>query len=318
MPADRPVASAARMDPAHYTPSGMPAHMRCYLPHAGPGLGVGAAGKVGLLELELAPVAGTTRVKRQYCQAPLYLYRPIHLDPGRPDMAFVYLQQSGDGLVQGDRYRLDITCAPDGAAHITTQTPTKVFRSSHGITTQVINLSVAERAIVEYLPDPIVPCRGSRLFQRTTLTIDPTATVIWGEALLPGRVAHNEWHAYDDFWAETQVQRPDGSMLFTDQLRLQPATDPASLTLLGGHDVIGTLYVVTDAARPTDLVTSLRAALPVADGLAIGVSELPNDCGVSVRVFARSSAQVQTAMRDAWDVARRATLGLPAPELRKS
>jgi urease accessory protein len=68
-----------------------------------------------------------TRVQWQYQRAPLYIYRPIYLDAGRPDMAFVFVLQSGDGLVQGDRYRVDIDCAPGAAAHITTQAATNVF-----------------------------------------------------------------------------------------------------------------------------------------------------------------------------------------------
>jgi urease accessory protein len=42
-------------------------------------------------------------------------------------MAYVFVLQSGDGLVQGDRYRVDIDCAPGAAAQITTQAATNVF-----------------------------------------------------------------------------------------------------------------------------------------------------------------------------------------------
>jgi urease accessory protein len=61
---------------------------------------VGAAGKIGLLDLTLGPHRGVTRVERHYQRLPLHVYRPIYLDEGRPDMAFLFVQQFGDGLVQ--------------------------------------------------------------------------------------------------------------------------------------------------------------------------------------------------------------------------
>ena len=76
------------------------------------GLPVGAPGKVGVLELALARRGGTTRVVHQHQRAPLHVYRPIHLDANLPEMAFVFVQQFGDGFVDGDRCRIAIDCAP--------------------------------------------------------------------------------------------------------------------------------------------------------------------------------------------------------------
>ncbi|HKC29266.1 MAG TPA: urease accessory protein UreD, partial [Jatrophihabitans sp.] len=193
-----------RADPAWYTPADLPAEFESFTGPVVGGLGAGAAGKVGTLDIALAPHNGVTRIERLHQRAPLHIYRPIYLDPNLPGMAFVYLQQFGDGLVQGDRYRIDVTCAPGTAAHVTTQAATKVFTSRTDYVTQLVNLRVAADAVLEYLPDPVVPFRGSRLFQRTCVQADPAATVIVGEVLAPGRVAHGEAHAYDIYWAETE------------------------------------------------------------------------------------------------------------------
>jgi urease accessory protein len=318
-PAGR-VAGPDRQDPAWYSPSQLPAEFAALDAAVQGGLGVGAAGKVGLLELALAPSGGRTRVQRQYQRAPLYLYRPIYLDGARPEMAFLYVQQSGDGLVQGDRYRIDIDCAPGTAAHVTTQAPTKVFLARQNFATQLVNLTVGAGAVLEYLPDPVVPCRGSRLFQRTCLTAAPDATVIMGETLLPGRVAHGESHAYDRYWAETEIRRPDAAgPLCADVLRLSPAggAHPRSIGLLGGHDVVGTLHVVTARLTPPALVTLLRHALADCPDVLAGVSELPGGAGASARLLGPTGRAVQAAMRAGWHAARLALLGAPAPDLRK-
>lgn len=282
-------------------------------------LPVGAPGKAGVLEMTLAPSGGTTRVHRQYQRSPLYVYRPIHLDPGRPDMAFVFVQQSGDGLVQGDRHRIDVHCAPGSAVHITTQAATNVFRARQSFATQVVNLRADAGAVLEYLPDPLVPFRGARLFQRTCVTADPSATVIFGETMLPGRVAHGEEHAYDVVCCETELRSPDGRLQFADVLRLDRAggDDPQSPGMLGGRGVVATLFVVTAELDPSATVSLLRESLAVCPDVLAGASELPGRGGAVARILGPSSKPVKHAMRSAWNAVRVAALGVPAPDLRK-
>jgi urease accessory protein len=308
-----------RDDPSWYAPSDLPDELSAFDDSLREALGVGAAGKVGLLDVALSPHAGVTRVHRHYQRAPLHVFRPIYLDDARPDMAFLYLQQSGDGLVQGDRYRVDIDCEPGSATHVTTQAATNVFGARQSFASQLVNLRVGAGAVLEYLPDPVVPFRGSRLLQRMCLTVDPTATVILGETLLPGRVAHDEAHVYDVYWSETQVRRPDDTLLFADLLRLNPGAGerPTSIGLLGGHSVVAALYVISGQTEPADLVAVMRTALAAHAEVLAGASELPNGCGVAARLLGPSSKAVQAALRTAWNAARLELLGAPAPNLRK-
>ena len=110
--------------------------------------------------------------------------------------------------------------------------PPRCSAARQNFATQLVNLDVAAGAVLEYLPDPVVPCRDSRLFQRVIVTADPDATVILGETLLPGRVAHGEANVYDLYWSETEIRRPDGRLLFADVLRLNP-TGGAPATSIG-------------------------------------------------------------------------------------
>ena len=280
-------------------------------------LGAGTPGKLGVLDLSLVAVNGVTRVSRQLQRAPLHLFQPIYLDAGLPGMAYLYLQQAGDGLVQGDRYRIGIACGDDTEVHITSQTPTKVFAARQDYVSQLVDLTVGADAYVEYLPDAVVPCAGSRLFQRTRLTVDRTSTVLIGDALLPGRVAYGESHAYDLYWSELEVyDATDGELLFADAQRIQPGGDAPSLAVLAGYAVLATFHVVTRKAPPAELVTELRS-IPRESGVLVGATELPNSCGVTVRVLADTSEQIRTQLRTVWDTVRRMLVGCGAPDLRK-
>ncbi|HET7094217.1 MAG TPA: urease accessory protein UreD [Thermomicrobiales bacterium] len=310
-------AACARHDPRHYTPPDLPPDLRRMAGRVVP-LDVGAPGKVGLLELEMAPVAGKTRITRRYQQAPLYIFSPLYIDPARPDMAFVYLLHQGGGIVQGDRYRFDLVCKPGVAAHVTTQAATKLYRMERDFATQWTEIAVGADAVLEYLPDPVIPFRDARFHQRTRLVIDPTATAIVGETLLPGRVAYGERHAYTLFTSRTDAVAPDGSLLFADRIAFDPTRRPLQTPgRLGPYDVFATLFVAAPRPAPAELVARLRAALaPHADVLA-GASELPNQCGAAVRILGPSSLPVKRAFDAAWRAARLATLGVPPPDRRK-
>src|SRR5262249_15948477 len=111
---------------------------------------------------------------------------------------------------------------------------------------------------------------------------------------------------------------PDGTLLFVDVLRLRPTDGegPRSLGLLGGKDVLATLHILTQHAPAPELVEILRCALADGDVLA-GVSELPNACGATVRLLGQTSKAVRAGLADAWNAARLALLGAPAPDLPK-
>lgn len=312
-------AAVPRDDRRWCTPWGMPEEVTALDGPLRDALAVGAAGKIGLLDLTLGRHGGVTRVERHYQRVPLHVYRPIYLDEGRPDMAFLFVQQHGDGLVQGDRYRIDIDCGPGSATHVTTQAATNIFGARENFATQLVNLRVHAGAVLEYLPDPVVPFRGSRLFQRTCVTADPDATVILGETLLPGRVAHGESHAYDLYWAETEVRRPDETPVFADVLRLNPGRgeSPRSAGVLGPFDAIATLYVISNRCEPAELVRLVRESLIDSPEVLAGVSELPNGCGVTLKLLGPTSKTLHATLRTAWNVTRVELLGVPAPNLRK-
>lgn len=312
-----PAPIRALADPAWYTPADLPPELAAHqreIDH----LGVGCPGKVGVLELGLSPVAGVTRVFRHFQQLPLYVFHPLYPDRALPGMAFFYALQAGEGIVEGDRYRLDLDCAPGTMAHFTTQAATKIFRMDHNFASQVVNLTAGAGAFVEYLPDPVLPFRGSRFCQRMRVTADLEADVIIGEILLPGRVARGEAHAYAFYCADLEVLRPDGKLLFADRLKLAPGcASPRSPGLLGGYDVLATFYVVTTRA-PIALADRLHHCLAMRPEVLAGVSALPNGCGVAVRALGHTSAAVTTAMRAIWNEARLALRGAPAPDLRKA
>jgi urease accessory protein len=236
-------------------------------------------------------------------------------------MAFIFVHSSTATASFGATRIASTSTAPGSAVHITAQAATKIHAARQNYPAQLVNLraGAGAGAVLEYLPDPVVPFRGSRLFQRLCLTVHDEASVILGETLLPGRTAHGEAHAYDLYWAETEVRRADGTLLFADALRLHPGggDNPTSIGLLGGHDQVATLYVISRRPDPASTVSLLRATLDSIRGVVARRSELPWGCGAAVRLLGSTSKAVQHALRTEWNAARLALHGVPAPDLRK-
>ncbi len=306
-----------RDDPRHYSIADLPAEFAAFeSPVAG--LGVGQSGKVGLLELRFAPIGGMTRITRHFQHFPLQVFRPIYLDPHQPGTAFVYVMSHG-GILQGDRYRLDLICEPGASAHVTTQSATKIYRMESNYATQVLRLSAGAESFLEYLPDAVIPFRDARFHGRNLLTVDPTATVIFGEMLLPGRVAYGENHDYTLFCSETEARGTDGALLFCDTLKFMPQNEPKhSPGRLGRHAVLATLYVISRRVPARGLSERLHQRLTTLPGITGGASELPNNCGAWVRILGADSIGVSAALHAAWDEARLALTSAPAPNRRKT
>ena len=285
-------------------------------------LGPGSAAKVGILELGFEVLGGRTELVERFQKAPLHIVKPLWYDPNLPEMAFLILMSSGGGIAQADRYRTDVRCGPDTLVHLTTQAATKVYRMEHDYATQLVNIDAGPGAYVEYLPDPLIPFKDARYYQRTEVTVAPGGTVVLGDTLTAGRLARNERHQYRVLATDLRIGRPDGRLLAVDTLRLQP-DDPGSGSegvlgpgVLAGYDHVASLFVVTDRRPADEVADTLHRAL-VGTGLPYGVSVLPHDCGAWLRLVGDSPVEVARAQRTAWDAVRRLLIGQPAPDLRK-
>jgi len=133
--------------------------------------------------------AERSSVHRARPAGPLRLLCPQR--PGRA--AWVVAGNLGGGLVDGDDLALDVTVDAGALCVVTTQASTKVYR---GQTRQRTTVRVAAGGAAIVAPDPVVPFRGARFAQTTTVELAADASLILVDTLTAGRVAHGErWSA---------------------------------------------------------------------------------------------------------------------------
>jgi urease accessory protein len=187
-------------------------------------MAVGKTGKLGILKLDLEKdkLSNRTIIKNQYYRVPLCIKRALYIEESCPEMAYVYIISPSGGVLQGDRYRIDITLRNAALSHITTQSATRVYKMNSNFGTQIVNLNVDENSYLEYIPDQIIPFKNSRFYQVSNIKVHENATCIYSEMLTPGRVAMDESFEYDICEMKVKAFDQFDNIRFIDVAKIEP------------------------------------------------------------------------------------------------
>ena len=260
---------------------------------------VGKTGKVGFLKLILEHDSqrSKTIVTEQRTQVPLYVQKALHYDETVPSMAHIFILSPSGGVLQGDRYRTDIELKNKAISHITTQGATRIYKMNSNYATQMINLKVGKDCYLEFLPEQLIPYKSSRYYQKTTFTVDDSATLVYSETIVPGRVAMGELFDYDICYLRTLCYNDKNEIKFHDNSILEPKNQTMNtLGIFGNKTVLSTMFVVTKKEHTEKLYEKINQLFKDNDEVVGGASILPNDSGLSVRILSNSSEDNKTTV----------------------
>jgi urease accessory protein len=275
----------------------------------------------GLLQMKLerASMNQKTVITRQYCKVPLLIQRPLYLEESLPAMAFVYILSPSGGILQGDRYRIDITLSNNALAHITTQGATRIYKMQNNIGTQMINFVQEEGTYLEYIPDQIIPYSNSRFYQIVQINIHDKATMIYSELIVPGRVASGESFKYDICYVKTIARNQTGKLRFIDVIKLQPKIENLKAgSMIGPLDVLGTVYILTDTVYVHHIQAEINSIIAeLQDAVSGGASILPENKGVIVRLLGKTAEELRNVIFRIVAVSRMQIIGASFTDIRK-
>jgi len=257
-----------------------------------PQMDVGKTGKIGFLKLTLESDSqrNKTIITEQLSRVPLYVQKALYYDETIPSMAHVFVLSPSGGVLQGDRYRTDIELKNGAISHITTQGATRMYKMNSNYATQMINLNVGKNCYLEFLPEQLIPYKNSRYYQKATFKIDDSATLVYSETIVPGRVAMGELFDYDVCCLKTLCYDDKQEMKFHDNCILEPKKQRMnSLGIFGNKTVHSMMYVVTKQECIEELYEAINQLFKDNDEIIGGASILPNNSGLSVRVLSNSS-----------------------------
>jgi urease accessory protein len=283
-------------------------------------LQVGKAGKIGALTLllEQDQERGKTVVKEQYSKIPLFTQRALYLEESLPSMAYIYIMSPSGGILQGDRYRMDIVLKNKACAHITTQGATRVYRMERNYATQIVNVVVDEGCYLEFVPDQIIPFRDSRFYQTVNLKVHDNGTMIYSEMIVPGRVASGESFQYDICYMKALAKNQKDMLRFIDIAILEPKKrNLNTVGILGTFDVVGSTYILTKADYVKELRDGINSGLQKFTHFSGGASILPYNSGLIVRMLGNVASDLRNAIYEIIKITRKIILNASFSGMRK-
>ena len=302
-----------------YTPDDIPPEVQEYGSELRQ-LQVGRAGKIGALTLllEKDQERGKTVVKEQYSKVPLFTQRALYLEESLPSMAYIYIMSPSGGILQGDRYRMDIVLKNKACAHITTQGATRVYRMERNYATQIVNVVVDEGCYLEFVPDQIIPFRDSRFYQTVNLKVHDNGTMIYSEMIVPGRVASGESFQYDICYMKALAKNQKDMLRFIDIAILEPKKrNLNAVGILGTFDVVGSTYILTKADYVKELKDEINSGLQKFAHFSGGASIMPYNSGVIVRMLGNVASDLRNAIYEIIKITRRKILNASFSGMRK-
>lgn len=259
------------------------------------------------------------RIGRQ--DPPWKLVRAFSL-PGAGKL--VHLNNVSGGVLAGDRLALDVVVDPEAAAQITTTGATRLYRHRAGRpdSQQRATFGLGDRAQLEYLPDPLIPYAGSRHQQRTEFRLGRGATLLWWEAMAPGRFASGEAFAFERLGVQAEIYAAERPILRENYV-LEPAQRPPNSPVrMSGYSHMASFCAVQEG-RPAAFWRALEermsaiAKTRTSPGEAVwGASALVSD-GVLVRGLTVGGGSIHEALVEFWRTARIAVTGIDAAPPRK-
>ena len=273
------------------------------------------------LDFEFDCTSGRTVLAASRQQAPLQVVRAFALEDGS---ALAHLHNVSGGLLGGDRLELRARVGAGASAQLTTTGATRIYRARERApdAMQQNQISVDQNALLEYVPDPIIPYAGSRFCQQTTIKLAPGAGLFWWEILAPGREARGELFPYDRMELKMDIWTPNG-LIAAERVRLEPRVHAvSSLARLGDYRYWATFYICRVGAdrkvwaAAEQRLREVAANVPLAGETRWGVSTLAAD-GMMVHCLARQGRWVLAGLREIWSAAKSLLYGREAIPPRK-
>jgi urease accessory protein len=229
--------------------------------------------------------------------------------------AAVHLHNVSGGVLGGDRLEMRVDVGASARAQLTTTGATRLYRSRNEATAvQLTDVTIGRDALLEYMPDTLIPFAGARYEQHTRITLGQGAGLFWWETIAPGRTARDEVFAYDLLHLTLDILA-DSKLIALERVRLEPRIRPlTAFGRLGSYRYCTSFYICRhgiDAARwhvYEAQLADMAEQCSVQHDYIWGVTMLPAH-GLLVRGLSSSAPALVRGLHEFWRAAKRLIYG---------
>jgi len=279
---------------------------------------------------DFVAVDGHTRMGQTQHFGPLRVQRPFY--PEGLGCLHLYLLHPPGGLVGGDRLSIDVSLQANAQVLMTTPSAGKIYRNISGLKQgQHVSLSVADGAVMEYLPQENIVFDGADGEITTHVAIAGSGLFIGWELTCLGRFESNELFEAGQLQQSLLITH-NGRPLFNDRLSLVATREPQASDLqttglqksragFQGQHVFGTFVInaeILKADAESDLSGLTQRLLDYqeqfndlqAGASSLGITQKP---GVFIaRILGNKAERLRQCFEELWSMIRPELLERPA------
>ena len=284
-------------------------------------LGVGKSGKTGKLKivLDIESISGRTIIKEKESVFPLSVQKEMYYDQFQPKMTHVYIVSSSGGILQGDKYMIDIILEKNALAHITTQGATRVYGMNVSNAIQVVNVSLDDGAYLEFIPDQIIPYKNSRFYQEINFKVHDNATMIYSEIISPGRIGMGEIFDYEICYLRSIGKNHKDELRFTDYTKIEPKKmNLQDFGVLEQKQITATVYILAKRNDIEKIIQTLENEIKNSSEIEFGWSTMTKENGILLRILGNTTRDVIRLVYDITKIVRKTILHSDFHEIRKT
>lgn len=275
-----------------------------------------AIGKHAFLSLRALRRRGRTEVDPISRRIPYQWLGFVFQD--HDDQPYVLLHNSAGGFVEGDAAELHVLAEPGTRSLFTTTAASKFYKCEAAETSyDVVSFSVGEEALLEYLPDEVIPFAKSRIERTTRVALHASSRLFASDVISAGRVGYGagELFAFASMRSQFEVQI-NGRIVVLDRLvACEPENVAALSRLWGGHRHLATVAAYAPSL-PYSLVEQVQERCEALVGRCEAGATMVEGV-IFVRVLAEQVWQAHEAVYRIWETVRPVIGGKLAHPIRK-
>ncbi|MDE1156515.1 MAG: urease accessory protein UreD [Acidobacteriaceae bacterium] len=267
---------------------------------------------------------GSTAFRTLRQDPPWKVVRGFQLPTGE---CLAHLNNVSGGIFGGDVLRMDCRVEPGAQAQLTTTGATRLYFPRAEAREAVLSsqFHLGEGALLEYVPDALIPFEDARAVQHTSFSLEQGATLFAWDTIAPGRAASGERFRYERLRLINEVH-VGGMPVLNDRLLLEPRrwamNSPGRYGFASSYLVT---FLAVQAGASKIRLRALEAQLnellaehsdPQA-GEMWGATALPAH-GVMVRGAACSSLHLPALLQKLWTICKQDLMGRAVTPPRKT
>jgi urease accessory protein len=247
---------------------------------------------ISKLHIQVADSDGRTILKNCFSNPP-YKIADITEDK-RQDRLHLMMMSSSPGVLDNDRYEINIDVGADCTLQLHTQSYQRIFTMQQQAT-QKMQVMIGRNSMFCFVPHPVVPHRNANMVTETRINLSENSSLIWGEIISCGRKLNGEVFQFSKYHSKTSIYYSD-KLIIKENLLLQPAvTDLSSMGQLQHYTHQATFIFIDQHVNIAEVKAGLLESVKEIDRASIGISSTAGN-GIIVRLLGQQAEVLFTCL----------------------